>query len=57
MIKSRFSNLVRSRNKTAQLNEVLLNVLCHNIYVLIQELGATGTDLTKYVHKVESFVH
>ena len=34
----------RSRNKTAQMNEVLLKVLCHNICVLIQEMAELGIE-------------
>jgi transposase len=44
MIKSKFTDLVRSKDRTAQLNEVLLKVLCHNIYVLIQESFELGID-------------
>lgn len=35
MIKSKFTDLVRSKDEVAQKNEVLLKVLCHNIVVLI----------------------
>ncbi len=38
MIKAKFGDVVRSKNKTAQINEVLLKVLCHNIVVLIQSM-------------------
>jgi transposase len=38
MIKSKFTDLIRSKDKTAQINELLLKVLCHNICVLIQEM-------------------
>ncbi len=38
MIKAKFTDLVRSKDKTAQVNEVLLKVLCHNIVVLIQSM-------------------
>ena len=44
MIKSKFTDLVRSKNKTAQINEVLLKVLCHNICVLIQEMFELGIE-------------
>ena len=44
MIKSKFTDMVRSRNKTAQVNEVLLKVLCHNICVLIQEMFELGIE-------------
>jgi len=38
MIKSKFGDSVRSKTETAQINEVLLKVLCHNFCVLIQEM-------------------
>lgn len=44
MIKTKFTDLVRSKNKTAQINEVLLKVLCHNICVLIQEMFELGIE-------------
>ncbi len=43
-IKAKFTDLVRSKNKTAQVNEVLLKVLCHNICVLIQEMFELGIE-------------
>jgi len=49
MIKSKTTDLVRSKDKVAQINEVLLKVLCHNICVLISamfELGIKPTFLT-----------
>ena len=36
MIKAKFGGYVRSKNPAAQVNEVLVKVLCHNICVLIQ---------------------
>jgi transposase len=42
MIKSKFTDLVRSKDKTAQINEILLKVLCHNICVLISEMFELG---------------
>ncbi len=44
MIKSKFTDLVRSKDKTAQINEVLLKVLCHNICVLISEMFEMGIE-------------
>jgi len=44
MIKSKFSDLIRSRNEAAQVNEVLLKVLCHNICVVIQEMFELGIE-------------
>jgi hypothetical protein len=49
MIKSKFRDNVRSKDKTAQFNEVLLKILCHNICVVIQEIHELGieADFTK----------
>ena len=44
MMKAKFTDMLRSRNKTAQMNEVLLKVLCHNICVLIQEMAELGIE-------------
>ena len=44
MIKTKFGARVRSKTPTAQVNEVLTKILCHNVCVLIQsvyELGVT----------------
>jgi transposase len=38
MVKTKFGDSVRSKERTAQVNEVLLKFLCHNICVLIQEM-------------------
>ena len=38
MIKSKFGDKVRSKTKTAQINESLCKVLCHNICCLIQAM-------------------
>lgn len=45
MIKSKFNDNIRSKDKTAQLNEVLLKILCHNICVLNQEMQELHVDL------------
>lgn len=42
MIKSKLGDMLRSKTRTAQINELLLKVLCHNIMVLnsaVNELG------------------
>lgn len=44
MIKAKFIDLVRSKDKTAQINEVLLKVLCHNVVVLIQSMNEFGAE-------------
>jgi len=42
MIKSKFGDSVRSKTWTAQVNEVLCKVICHNICVVIQEMHELG---------------
>jgi transposase len=45
MIKAKFGSYVRSKTTTAQMNEVLCKVLCHNLCCLVQaayEGGTTG---------------
>src|ERR1044071_1641733 len=42
MIKSKFGNTLRSKTRTAQINEALCKVLCHNIVVLIQSMFELG---------------
>ncbi len=44
MIKAKFGSAVRSKNTTAQINEILLKVLCHNICVVIQEMHELGIE-------------
>jgi transposase len=46
MVKAKFGGHIRSKGETAQVNEALCKVLCHNICVLIQsmfEFGITPT--------------
>jgi len=38
MIKSKFSERLRSKTETAQMNEALCKVLCHNLCVVIQSM-------------------
>jgi hypothetical protein len=42
MIKTKFKDNLRSKSKTAQINELLLKILCHNICVVIQEILELG---------------
>lgn len=42
MVKSKFSDYVRSKTDTACINEILLKLICHNICVLIQETFELG---------------
>lgn len=46
MIKTKFGQAVRSKTKSAQNNEILLKILCHNICVLMQEIYELGIDRT-----------
>jgi len=39
MIKKKFGGALRSKNRTAQINEALCKVLAHNICVLIQSMN------------------
>jgi hypothetical protein len=38
MIKSKFGEKLRSKNETAQINQALTKVLCHNLCVAIQSM-------------------
>ena len=42
MLKAKFGDKVRAKTDTAQVNEVLMKVLCHNICVLIQAMHVLG---------------
>lgn len=44
MIKSKLGASVRSKTPVAQVNEVLLKVLCHNIVVLVQSIYELGLE-------------
>jgi transposase len=46
MIKSKFGQRLRSRTLTAQVNEALCKVLCHNLCVVIQSVHELGLKLT-----------
>lgn len=41
-IKAKFKDNLRSKGKTAQVNELLLKILCYNITVVIQEIATLG---------------
>lgn len=45
MIKSKFGQRLRSRTLTAQINEALCKVLCHNLCVVIQSQHELGIDV------------
>ena len=42
MIKAKFGGAVRSKTPVAQVNEVLVKILCHNIVVLVQSMFELG---------------
>src|SRR2546429_947006 len=44
MIKSKFGQRLRSKSLTAQINEALCKVLCHNLCVVIQSAHELGID-------------
>ncbi len=44
MIKSKFGDFVRSKDWTAQVNEVLCKIICHNIVVVIHEMNNLGVN-------------
>jgi hypothetical protein len=46
MIKAEFGDRIRSKTDTAQTNEVLLKILCHNICVVIQSMYELGIEPT-----------
>ena len=43
MIKAKFGETIRAKTDTAQVNEALLKVLCHNICVVIKAMHQLGT--------------
>ena len=46
MIKAKFGGRVRSKTPTAQTNEVLCKILCHNLCVLVQSAYEAGIEAT-----------
>jgi transposase len=46
MIKAKFGTAVKAKTPTAQVNEVLCKILCHNICVLIQSIYELGLEPT-----------
>jgi transposase len=45
MIKRKFGGRLRSKSHTAQANEVLCKVLCHNLCCLIQSMYELGVEV------------
>jgi transposase len=56
MIKAKFGGSVRAKTPTAQVNEVLCKVLCHNICVLIQSIFELGLDPTFWTSDTKEVV-
>ena len=44
MIKAKFGGFVRAKLPTAQVNEVLCKILCHNLCVVIQSMAELGIE-------------
>jgi transposase len=49
MIKAKFGGSLRSKTRTAQYNEALCKILCHNICVVIQSIYELGIEPTFWV--------
>jgi transposase len=45
MVKSKFGERIRSKTKTAQVNEALCKILCHNICCVIQSMYELGIEV------------
>jgi hypothetical protein len=45
MVKSKFGGAVRSKLPTAQVNEVLCKVLCHNLACIVHAITEFGIDV------------
>lgn len=45
MIKSKFNDCLKSKSHTAQVNELLLKILCHNVVVMIHETNELGIEV------------
>jgi len=46
MIKAKFGERPRSKTETAQVNELLCKILCHNLCCLISSMYELGVDPT-----------
>lgn len=44
MIKAKFGDALRSKTDTAQVNEALCKVLCHNLCCLVQSIYELGIE-------------
>jgi len=55
MIKAKFGDALRSKTKTAQINEALCKILCHNICCLIQSMYELDIQPEFWQQPSESF--
>ncbi|MFA5400152.1 MAG: transposase [Dehalococcoidia bacterium] len=56
MIKTKFGTAVKAKTPTAQVNEVLCKILCHNICVLIQSIYELGLEPTFWTSEAKTLV-
>jgi len=54
MIKAKFGTAVKAKTPTAQVNEVLCKILCHNICVLIQSIYELGLEPTFWTSEAKT---
>ena len=54
MIKAKFGERLRSKTATAQVNEALCKVLCHNICCLIQSIFELGIEPTFWATEAQT---
>jgi len=52
MIKSKFSESIRSKNDTSRINEILCKLLCHNLVVLVHHQAKYATELDFWNNEV-----
>jgi hypothetical protein len=45
MIKNRFKNNIRTNGFNSNVNEIKIKCLCHNIFVLIQEMYESNINI------------
>lgn len=54
MIKAKFGEKLRSKGRTAQINEVLLKVLCHNLCCIVHAIYELGIEPTFWQESEET---
>ncbi len=55
MIKAKFGERLRSKTHTAQVNELLCKVLCHNLCCVIQSMYELGVDVDFWAEQSSDF--